>query len=668
MIHSLRKRPITEWARAFLLAAVCLGSLGSSEAWGADDDATVKQAPRGILVEELSKETYNVLTELHAVLQSKAWDDAAKLIASVDPASARGLAPQFSDRTLLTSLPVAIQLAREDYPQLRQVISEKMGPLAKLRVTQAMSAGDAATLQLAAVQFAGTPAASEAHRWLGDRALMQGRFDKAIFEYQQAGGGGSPANEEIEPRIRLATAMMGHSAGTSVKQAVNFGDVSMSPTAFEALLTEMRNRRLSSSEVEPANVPSAVPPPGRFEAHVRSRLDGPVGERPQDDLGRRINQLRVSWADRQIATVVDGEMLYVTNRFQVAAYQLSSGERIWQSQPPPGPMQRAQEWGLIAMRPLIVGERIYVRLLYSPSSQLVCLDKSTGKLVWIGESRESEFLVSDPVVIDGQLVALSVLIQPDQQGALRWNVFDRRNGEIVRVQELVKLRSTWGVRACCEVSHVDDGIVVALGGAVLAVDSSGIVRWVRTQNVSSPDDDPRWVEQMFQRPIVRDGRLSVAQPGVRAVDCLDAVTGRQHWSAALSDVVGIIGIAGDALVVQTSKGVFGFDLAAGGTRWRLDVEELFRFHLIDDQHLLIASSERALGKKVGWQPRLTWVNPVDGKPVARTTVAGLIDADPRLGPLVPYKNRVFTFFGRGQQDATRDVIELIPTGDAERIP
>jgi hypothetical protein len=32
---------------------------------------------------------------------------------------------------------------------------------------------------------------------------------------------------------------------------------------------------------------------------------------------------------------------------------------------------------------------------------------------------------------------------------------------------------------------------------------------------------------------------------------------------------------------------------------------------------------------------------------------------------VPYKDRVFTFFGRGQHDPNRDVVELVPAGDAE---
>jgi outer membrane protein assembly factor BamB len=339
---------------------------------------------------------------------------------------------------------------------------------------------------------------------------------------------------------------------------------------------------------------------------------------------------------------------------------------MWQSQTPPGAMQRAQEWGLIAMRPLVVGERIYVRLLYSPSPLLVCLDKSSGKLIWVAESRENEFLVSDPVVVDGRLVALGVQIQPDQQGVLRHHQFDLRTGEIERTRELVRLRSTWGLRACCEIAEFEDGFVVVLGGAVLAVDGSANVRWIRTQATASPDDDRRWVEQLFQRPIVNEGRLYVAQPGVRSVDCLSAATGRSYWSATLPELVGVIGLAGDLVVVQTAEGVCGIDTRAGTTRWQVAVDNLFSFHLVDDSSLLLASRERSATNSDRWLPRLTWVNLADGKMAATTVLSDLADSDPRLGPLLWYQNRLFAFFGRGQQDATRDLVELIPKGQPER--
>jgi hypothetical protein len=109
--------------------------------------------------------------------------------------------------------------------------------------------------------------------------------------------------------------------------------------------------------------PSSVPAPSGLDVRQASRLDGPLGDRPQEDIGRRTNLLRVPWADRQIATSALGDVLYVANRFQVAAYNLTSGERIWQSQSPTGQMQRAQDWALVPMRPLITSDRIFVRLL-----------------------------------------------------------------------------------------------------------------------------------------------------------------------------------------------------------------------------------------------------------------------------------------------------------------
>src|SRR5262249_37678319 len=157
-------------------------------------------------------------------------------------------------------------------------------------------------------------------------------------------------------------------------------------------------------------------------------------------------QYRIPWADRQIATAVEGNVMYVTNRFQVAAYDLTSGLRTWQSQPLAGPVQRAQDWALIAMRPLIVGERIFVRQLYSSNPVLICLEKSSGKLLWTAENRDREFIVSDPVFVQGQLVALGMALQPEQQGQLRWCVFDPQTGELLRERQLIRLRNTWGAR------------------------------------------------------------------------------------------------------------------------------------------------------------------------------------------------------------------------------
>ena len=203
-------------------AATCRGNPAATP-------ARLRDSWREPLIEELSKETYNAMTELRAVLESQAWDDAARLVTSLDPEAAPGVAPYVNDKALLTSLPVAVQLTLGEYPQLRQSLGDRFAALAKLRIGQAIAAGDAATIELATVQFAGTEAAAEAHQWLGDRALAGGAFTRALLEYRRAGqmrlvaGRGhlaadSPGGGDARPRRAV-----GGDQARAVRRAVAFG-------------------------------------------------------------------------------------------------------------------------------------------------------------------------------------------------------------------------------------------------------------------------------------------------------------------------------------------------------------------------------------------------------------------------------------------------------------
>ena len=51
-------------------------------------------------------------------------------------------------------------------------------------------------------------------------------------------------------------------------------------------------------------------------------------------------------------------MAYVSNRFQVAAFDLKEGRRTWQSGVG-GEHARTHDWTLTPMRPLVVGDRLY---------------------------------------------------------------------------------------------------------------------------------------------------------------------------------------------------------------------------------------------------------------------------------------------------------------------
>jgi len=251
---------------------------------------------------------------------------------------------------------------------------------------------------------------------------------------------------------------------------------------------------------------------------------------------------------------------------------------------------------------------------------------------------------------------------------LKWHAYDPQTGELLRERDLVRLRGTWHARGCCEVAALDDGLVATLGGVTLAVDVAGTVRWIRTHVALPADEDPRWLLQMYQPPLVRGDRVYVAQPGVRTVDCLSAATGRRWWRAVLPEIIGIVGCSRDLLILRTETDLRALALTDGATRWRHPFDHLHSFQLVDDDSLLIARRHRPSNQNEVWQTQLAWLDPANGQMIASTILPTLADGDPHLGPLEPYQSRLFTFFGRGQHDPTRDVVELIPVGTADGAP
>jgi outer membrane protein assembly factor BamB len=360
-----------------------------------------------------------------------------------------------------------------------------------------------------------------------------------------------------------------------------------------------------------------------------------------------------------MAVTVDGGVMYVSNRFHVAAYDSADGQRIWQTKALPQTIQRAQDWPLVPMRPVVHRERVFARLLYSANPILACVDKSTGELVWTAETLERESFVSDPLVLNDQLVVLSLANGADQTAQLRQVTINLQTGDIVGRYDLVRLRSSWWSRRCCQVTAFEGGLVAALGGVTLATTASGEVRWIRKHLAVPAEEDPRWILQMYERPRVAGSRLFVAQPGVRRVECLDVARGRREWQAVLPEVVGVVGLAGDVLVVRTESDVRGLDCSSGATRWRHAAANVVGFPMCDENTVVVASCQPIDGS-AQQQIRFTWLNAADGRVISSSAVEGLSDADPRLGPIVSAGEKTFGFLGRGQQEVARDVVELVP--------
>ena len=643
--------------------------------------ATVSNDWQEPLIEELSKEAYNTVAELNALLESAAFDDAARLIASLDAELFQGVAPHVRDRRLLASLPTAVAMALDVYPDFRNAVQRQYGDTSLFRVRRAIQENSLAAIQLATVQFAGLPAAAEAHRWLGDRALAIGWFDHAMAQYRQAAQSADVVHvRDLAARHRLAAAMLGRELGQPPMADVEIGGVKLTPAAFEDLVAQLL-RQNAAPPAAAAGSPmlgQAVPKPSGFTVQPRSRLDGPAGGEPNAEIVPHARRFGVDWPGRQIAVVIDRNAAYVSNRFQVAAYDPGTGARVWQSQTPGGTPMRSQDWGLIRMRPLVTADRIITRLLYvqptsdkpktGQSPMLVCLDRSSGQLVWNVEFSDHEAPVSDPFWLQGRLGLLTLMRQETGENLLRWTVLDPANGAVVSQTDLLRLNDVWWRRACCEVTPLDDGFVAILSGVTLCCDAAGNSRWIRRETVLPPSEEPAWVTQTFQPPLLAGNDLYVLQPGGCAVSRLDARSGQLAWSRLLIGAQRVLGVAGQRLVVQTERGLQALALDNGEPQWLHVVENPLDACLCDDAAVLYSCRRTAEDAPGKLRPQLVWVDAATGQIVGQTLLRGLEHEKPFLGPLFVAGSRLWAFFGRGDQDPTRDLVELLPQGPADKPP
>jgi len=654
--HQQRDIKIIEWARAIAMRRL-------PRQRGDDTLPRLKEEWRQPYVEELNKKAYNVIAELRAILASDAHDDAARFIANLDAAAFEGLAPVGEDERLLTSLPVMVRAAMNRHPQLRKSMRDNFADIAMLRVRRAIAASDSLALEAAAMQFQGTPAAAEAMMWLGDRALSSGWFARAAASYREAeAAAGIALRSELAPRLRLAAAMQGKNAGEPATDDVTFGEVTMSSNEFESLIKEMRSQQQDQAAPLQTVVTADAPAPREMKPGNRLKIEGSLGEDQSNEVTRHTRTYKADWANRQLAVVQEGDTAYIANRFQIAAFDLAAGKQKWRTERLPEKMAKSQSWTFTAMQPCFAGSRIYSRMLYGESAVLACFEKESGKLVWSTTPATNESLIAGPLLIQDQLAGL--LMQRDERGAGRVQLatFDRQTGEIVSRHDLVSVRSSWWGRRYCEAVALHDGLVASLGGVVFNCNLEGRVRWVRQQMTMPVEEEPAWVQQHFQAPLLHNGRLYIAQPGVRNVECVDAATGQIVWTTYLHDIQRLGGMLSgkngnaDALLLQTNRGFEAVSLAGGKRLWSHQTSKTpLTTLMVAKAAVVYAVQSKVDGKTV---PELVWLSH-DGKSIAAHPVKELQSDDPRTGPLVSAPSGKFwTTYVNGGQTNQLELIEL----------
>jgi len=629
-----------------------------------------------LLAVPMNREAGNILSDLQSAAEERLYPDAARGIVAAATAPGSGLVPDPVDPQLFTSYPVAVQLLLCRFPQVQEAIGQESQKTGKLRVAHAMAQGDVAAVEGLAVGYCGTPAATAAHQWLGDRLLAVGAFNAALVHYEQALRTAAAAEQPaLKARVRLAAAMFGREKGEPVREAVVLGDQRISPEQFERWIREMLDRRPAGSARSVVGGGTGSPggdmaaaaslklSPAGLEAKRRLAFDGDAGVNPSAAPWPANS---VDWPARQLALVPLGDVLLVSNRFQVAALELGQAKRRW-TYTLGGDQGQTHQWSLVPMRPAVSGGRVYARLLTKTGRpQIAGLDLADGRRIfqtdWPGD------LVSDPLVLGDRLFALGVE-GPSTPGVtpLVWVELDRQTGAILARKTLLELRCEPAAQQTCQAAVVGSRVVAAVGGVLFSVDPDQEIAWLRSSLCVPPALDPLPGQQRPQPPLLAGDRLYVTQMGLPGVECIDLETGRLHWRRPMLGLSRILDLADDRLLVQTVGGLAAVRAQDGRILWERKILAMCDGALRVGPDLLACA--RQVWSGGGTFPSILWIELATGRVKAQSPLANLHSRQSALGPMLAMDNRLWCFAGVGDgqqtQQPQRDIMELIPGGPAQ---
>ena len=242
------------------------------------------QAWRHPLALQWNKEAYNVRAELQSALTGLTYEDACRIVMSINVSDGPGLLPDMDDRQLFVSLPTAVASAMQLHPEFARLMAEKFGPLGVIRVRQAIQSGDIRGVQAATLQFFGTEAAAEAHQWLGDRDLSAGSFPSAEEHFLLGLAHCLPRQRDgLQSRLNLAMALNGKPLpdSTGPMSAIELNGVAITAGELDSLVKSLAARPSTARRFLHAPIVAPeVLPPRSYKAESRASFDGQPGLNP----------------------------------------------------------------------------------------------------------------------------------------------------------------------------------------------------------------------------------------------------------------------------------------------------------------------------------------------------------------------------------------------------
>lgn len=621
-----------------------------------DGQTLILSAWRHPLAMQWNKEAYNVRSELQSALAGQTYEDACRIVMSINASDGPGLLPDMEDRQLFVSLPTSVASAMQVHPEFARLMVEKFGPLGVIRVRQAIQSGNQRGVQAATLQFFGTEAAAEAHQWLGDLDMSAGRFPSAEEHFLLGLAHCLPRQKDgLQSRLQLALALNGKPLPESPASysAIDFSGSTIPAGELESLVKSLLSRPSPARRFQRPAPLTATMPPRAYRAQTKAGFDGQPGLNP----GRYEYRFGDPFG-KQLAVAHDDRRIYVSNRLQVNAYALPNGEQQW-AQGLGSEQGEAHAMAFTPMPPLVAGDRLFVRRLGKAGAELACLNADNGQVVWT--QRPNLQVLSDPVFWNGSLFALTLSRVDDDVVQVEGTRFDFETGIPTSSQSLFRLRDSHDRSNAAQLTIAGRLAVCTLNGLSACFDGSGEIHWLRRHLWLPKVADELFEDFRVCPPLVHENRVIVSVPGVRTVACMDLETGRQIWSRVQSDLRGIITAKGSRVLLDTVGGVVALSAADGTPAWSRPLDSRLEAFQVDDEFFVTAQRMTLAPNKS--RPYLKWIDLDSGREVAQSQVEGIERAECQMGPLVFAAGKWWSLAGQGWKEAKRDLVELASTSD-----
>ncbi len=608
----------------------------------------------------VNKEAYNVQSELQSALIGGTFQDAGRIAMNFGVSDGVGLLPDMDDDRLFVSIPVAMAAAVKDYPAFGEALQNDLGPTGMVRVLNAARQGDLATLRAATIQFYRTAAAAEAERVLGDRQMALGDFFGAQQRYRHAM---RSANEEQRAALR-SRMVLAESLGNPSKtpgDSAAVADTQLDGVSLTPLLQEIR-----SAAPPVATTGAVVAPPearSRYRLEIKAQFDGQVGQNAGRGEFRHVDVF-----GRQFAVTVDAERFYVSNRFQVTAYQRDAGQQLWATSV--GSDQgEAHGHRFTPMTPTLIGEELLVRRIIKGAIELACLKPADGQVLWKTRGGEKADIFSEPIALPGRIGVIVSRRMDDDMLDVRWAHLNPATGETVAEFPLIRLRDAWSGEAPCVLAVRDDTAVATIGGAIVSFETTGDLQWVRREPWLPPKVDPQAEDYLVAAPVFATGAdgealVVIAAPASRQVIGIEVTSGRVRWRSVQPKLQGILASRADVTVLALQNGLCGLSPATGDVLWSQPVTGRMTAMQIVDSQMVVAIQRESTGNKF-W-PQLAWFDLATGTPRGEAQIDVEHHPEWRCGPLFSVGSNWWTLISNSGNKPQRDLALLVP--DTELSP